>query len=107
MILNLSTEDGETTLSNNRVPCYLVKVEVSNEIGRPTVTFYLVRADTQSAAIKAVEEVLPGTWGAVEATLTAIRRKTVEALDLALVHRARFKTRAPLSRTGRGGDVLA
>ena len=37
MILNLSTEDGETTLSNNRVPCYLVKVEVSNEIGRPTV----------------------------------------------------------------------
>jgi hypothetical protein len=82
VILNLSTEDGETTLSNNRVPCYLVKVEVSNEIGRPTVTFYLVRADTQSAAIKAVEEVLPGTWGAVEATLTAIRRETVEALDL-------------------------
>jgi hypothetical protein len=39
--------------------------------------------------------------------LTAIRRKTVEALDLALVHRARFKTRAQLSRTGRGGDVLA
>jgi hypothetical protein len=34
VILNLSTEDGETTLSNNRVPCYLVKVEVSNEIGR-------------------------------------------------------------------------
>jgi hypothetical protein len=72
----------ETTLSNNRLPCYLVKVEGTNEIGRPTVTFYLVRADTQSAAIKAVEEVLPGTWGAVEASLTAIRRETVEALDL-------------------------
>jgi hypothetical protein len=69
-------------MHDNRVPCYSVNVEIPNEMGRPTVTFYLVRADTQGAAIAAVEEVLPGAWGAVEATLTAIRRETVEALDL-------------------------
>jgi hypothetical protein len=60
VILNRPIEDGETTLSDNKVSCYSVKVEIRYEVGRPTVTFDLVPANTQSAAIKAVEEVLPG-----------------------------------------------
>jgi hypothetical protein len=69
-------------MQDNRVPCYSVKVEIPTEIGHPAISYYLVRADSQAAAIQAVEEILPGNWGAVEATLTAIRRETVEALDL-------------------------
>jgi hypothetical protein len=69
-------------MHDNRVPCYSVKVEIPSDLGRPAISYYLVRADSQAAAIQAVEEILPGTWGAVEATLTAIRRETVEALDL-------------------------
>ncbi|MPR13032.1 hypothetical protein [Microvirga tunisiensis] len=69
-------------MHDNRLPCYSVKVEIPNEVGRPAATYYLVRADSQTAAIKAVEQVLPGAWAAVEATLSLVRRETVEALDL-------------------------
>ncbi len=69
-------------MQDNRVPCYSVKVEIPTELGHPAVSYFLVRVDSQAAAIQAVEEILPGTWGAVEATLTAIRKETVEALDL-------------------------
>ncbi len=50
--------------------------------GQPAISYYLVRAASQAAAIQAVEEILPGGWGAIEATLTAIRKETVKALDL-------------------------
>jgi hypothetical protein len=69
-------------MHDNRVSCYPVKVEIPNEVGWPAVRSYLVSAGSQTTAIKVVKGVLPGTWGAIGATLTAVRQETVEALDL-------------------------
>jgi hypothetical protein len=70
------------TTHGNRIRCYSVKVESPTEIGRPVTAYYLVRSASQTAAISAVEAALTGSWQAVEATLTAVRHETVEALDL-------------------------
>jgi hypothetical protein len=69
-------------MPDNRVSCYSVKVEIPNEVGWPAARFYLVSAGSQTTAITAVEGGIPGTWGAMGATLTAVRRETVKALDL-------------------------
>jgi hypothetical protein len=69
-------------VSDNRVSCYSVKVEIPNEIGRSESTYYLIRTDSEVSAISVVQEGLPKLWKAVEVNLTAIRKETVEALDL-------------------------
>ena len=69
-------------MHDNRIPCYSVKVKSRNELGRAVTAYYLVRADSEIAAVKAVKAALPDTWEAVEASLTAVRPETVEALDL-------------------------
>lgn len=81
VILTQQVWAGET-MQDNRVPCYSVKVEIPSEIGRPAATYYSVQADTQSAAVTAVMDLLPDTWEAVEATFTSVRQETVEALGL-------------------------